>query len=190
MACINLHNNLVDAKQSDNLYKNRKLLKVYPSFFSCFDQFILHYVSRLMHTPRVRLTNALYNEGAVTWSCVLDVGTFCDCLCCICISRSSFLKAQNIGRYFKSSTKTDLLTFVTHNLLLIASIFNVECFYSYVTVCTSYRSELNVPVFRKQHNFCIWDCAHVLFSPHLANLAVCLQTDEDAKCSSNESLQA
>lgn len=33
MACVNLLNKLVDAKQSDNFYKNRKLLKVYSSFF-------------------------------------------------------------------------------------------------------------------------------------------------------------
>lgn len=49
-----------------------------------------------------------------------------------------FSRCKNIGRYFKSSTKPDLLTFVTHNLLLIASTFNVECFYSYVIFCTSY----------------------------------------------------
>lgn len=41
--------------------------------------------------------------------------------CCIYISRSSFLKGQNIERgIFKSSMQSHLLTFASQNLLLIA----------------------------------------------------------------------
>lgn len=48
--------------------------------------------------------------------------------CCIYISRSSFLKGQNIERgIFKSSMQSHLLTFASQNLLLIAPKNSMSC---------------------------------------------------------------
>lgn len=48
--------------------------------------------------------------------------------CCIYISRSSFLRGQNIERgIFKSSMQSHLLTFASQNLLLIAPKNSMSC---------------------------------------------------------------